>query len=630
MFGCCPAPTTLPPFVIGPETPATITVESFIGKLESHRNQNSATKWSYTSDGALFIDGTKDEEPLPPLDLSNEEFAFLLHSMEEKRMSNWIITGLENEVTQLKLDLDREKQLHLATLGHLERASPSSMSTLLREQMRLRAALRDSRFQELQLENDFLKTQIAQFTSELYKAQESIQALRLSGHSGPSGSTPGSTEQELREQLDELEDNYRIQEFELTNLKVQLEKKQENILDLEEHLKLIQEDSQVEEFIENQKIEDLKAQHANKVVKLEKTIENLEKSFENYKSSNPYVKTDQPDREKQILQANFQKVTDENSKIREKFAILQMEHACCAGEDRLHEKIDELEKALKTKTEEQGRLMMTVKEWYETGPHATQDMLGFVPRNMYTFESRDEMAAFCMNLQTREMEAKMKIGQLEKQLAEAKESKSKFESKLRSEPKTMSVGSNPVFDEIMQNLDNVMNAFETRNDLRAEGSKPKSEPKSDDLSAQNNALRAVIEELEDLKITQSQEISKLQKINLEFAGEISKLMISLDEREKMIASLAKTDSAHSLKSSMEMAQLKFDLAKAKDELAEKKRELEKALESDESETEEEDSEPENESEPEDEPEDEEGSEDSDGWSALHGSDADEPADEPAK
>ncbi|CAL2041842.1 unnamed protein product [Caenorhabditis brenneri] len=563
----------LPPFLVGPET---ITVESFIAKLESHRN--SGAKWSYTPDGALIIDGTKDSETPTVLNVSNEEFAFLLHVMEEKKMSNWIITGLENDVAGLKLELEREKQLHLATLGHLERAAPSSACMLHREQMRLRAALRDSKFQELQLENEFLKSQIAQFTSELYKAQESIQAFRLgSGLSGPSGPSDDG----LREQLDDLEDNYRIQEFELTNLKAQLEKKEENILDLEEHLKLLHEDSKFDEFVENQKLETLKAQHEKNVAKLEKTIENLEKSFENYKKMNPMVKTEQPDREKGILRANFNRVSDENSKLREKFTVLSMEHACCVGrEELLHEKIDELERMLKEADQR--------KQW-DGGPKVPYHAAGPFPQfdnKCFEFQSKEDLGAFCMEMSRREADARIRCEEMEVELAEARQA-----------------GPQSLFKDFFNHPSNFNLLDSFRAQLAAQKGPEKAEEPKTDLIAQNKALQTQIDELEDQKTSQTQEISKLTKLNLEFAGEISKLMVSIDEREKMIANMVKSDSAHSLKSSMEIAQLKFDLARTKDELAEKKRELEEALESEESETE---------------------SEDSDGWSAVNGSDADEP------
>lgn len=573
-----PSSPPLPPFLVGPDT---ITVESFIGKLESHRD--SGAKWSYTPDGALIIDGTKDVETPTVLDLSNEEFTFLLHVMEEKKMSNWIITGLENDVTGLKLELEREKELHLATLGHLERAAPSSACMLHREQMRLRAALRDSKFQGLQLENEFLKSQIAQFTSELYKAQENIQAFRLSG-SGPSGPS-GLPEDGLREQLDDLEDNYRIQEFELTNLKAQLEKKEENILDLEEHLKLLHEDSKLDDFIENQKLETLKAQHQKNVQKLEKTIESLEKSFETYKTSNPQVKTEQPDREKQILVANFHKISDENSKLREKFAILSIEHACCVGEDKaLHEKIDQLERELKEADQ---------RKLWDGGPAVPYQTAGPFPQfggKCFEFESKEELGAFCMEMSRMEIDARLRCEQLEEELAEARQAEVTARQ-AKSEARQAERDLNHCPSHFLKMvLDMPL--------PKALPEKPKT-----DLIAQNIALKTEIEELKGQKLIQTQEISNLTKLNLEFAGEVSKLMVSIDEREKMIANMMNNDSAHSLKSSMEIAQLKFDLARTKDELAEKKRELEEALESEESETD---------------------SEDSDGWRAVNESDADEP------
>lgn len=342
-----------PPTVIHERTtvtaPQDITVETMLEKLERHRRVPSDTL-QYPDGGPLLIPAmfsARIEQPAP-LYLTNEEFQYLFHCLEEKKMTNWIITGLEKEVSDMRTQVDREKHLHLDTLSYLKSVMPSSIETFLFEQERLRGALHDSKFSNLQMENTFLKGQIHQFTQDLMKAQTKIQSFR--------GQFNGSEVQKLREELYEkdqklveCQDNLNILEFDLEGLKNELNLKKQQIDDLEGHLRVLEEDSRIsgdlDSFIQKsmqkeyeKEVRLVREEYTKINESLRERIKALEKS--------PQV-TQQPDLTLDILRANFEKIQQENAKIREKLAILELEHATCPDRDTVAKERDRLVKRIR-------------------------------------------------------------------------------------------------------------------------------------------------------------------------------------------------------------------------------------------------------------------------------------------
>lgn len=334
---------------------------------------------------------------------SNEEFDFLLHCLEEKKMTNWIIDDLEGQVGELKTFLDKERYLHLETLTHLETTSPTSMKSMLHEQSRLRAAIHDGIIHSIKSENLQLKSQLSQCHSDLFASQQTIQTLlgrqsqmelEMEHYQTVRGYQDAQREisrlresnkdllfsfaasitkfeaeiqerdrkiaelarsddsEDLAQQLEEVTDNYRLSEYELETLKEAISLKNQQILDLEEHIGILNDDIQEADgyyqFMENnvnmehkKSLEILKYEHEDLVGKLNLKIEKLERDLR--KSTETNV-TEQPDMYLDIARTNFMNASMDNARLREKLAIVRLEFEICSNKAKGNEQLFNKEK----------------------------------------------------------------------------------------------------------------------------------------------------------------------------------------------------------------------------------------------------------------------------------------------